>query len=68
MKEIVFLVEESQESGYIAKAVNHSIYTQGENLDELKLMIGDAVRCHFDEAEMPDLIQLHVTHEETFSL
>lgn len=68
MKEIVFLVEESQENGYIAKAVNHSIYTQGENLDELKLMIGDAVRCHFDEAEMPDLIHLHVTHAETFSL
>ena len=68
MKEIVFLVEESQENGYIAKAVNHSIYTQGENLDELKLMIGDAVRCHFDEAEMPDLIHLHVTYEETFSL
>ena len=68
MKEIVFLVEESQESGYIAKAVNHSIYTQGENLDELKLMIGDAVRCHFDETEMPDLIHLHVKHEETFSL
>ena len=68
MKEIVFLVEESQENGYIAKAVNHSIYTQGDNLDELKLMISDAVRCHFDEDEMPKLIHLHVTHEETYSL
>ncbi len=56
MKEIVFLIEESQENGYIAKAVNHSIYTQGDNLDELKLMIYDAVRCHFDEDEMPKLI------------
>lgn len=68
MKEIVFLVEESQENGYVAKAVNHSIYTQGNNLDELKLMIGDAVRCHFDEDEMPKLIHLHVTHEETYTL
>ena len=68
MKEIVFLVEESQESGYVAKAVNHSIYTQGNNLDELKLMISDAVRCHFEEDEMPKLIHLHVTHEETYSL
>jgi hypothetical protein len=68
MKEIVFLVEESQENGYVAKAVNHSIYTQGNNLDELKLMIRDAVRCHFDENEMPELVHLHVTHEETYSL
>ena len=58
MKEIVFLVEESQENGYIAKAVNHSIYTQGDNLDELKLMISDAVRCHFDADEMPALMIL----------
>src|ERR1035437_2060328 len=62
MGEITFLIEESLEGGgYVAKAVNHSIYTQGNNLDELKLMIGDAVRCHFDEDEMPMLIHLHVT-------
>jgi hypothetical protein len=58
MKEIIFLVEESQENGYIAKAVNHSIYTQGDNLDELKLMIRDAFRCHFDDDEMPELMIL----------
>jgi hypothetical protein len=68
MKEIVFLVEESQESGYVAKAANHSIYTQGNNINELKLMISDAVRCHFDEAEMPKFIHLHFTHEETYTL
>jgi len=68
MKELVFLVEESQDGGYYARAVNHSIVTQGETIAELKTMISDAVRCHFDEAEMPDLIHMHVTHEETFAL
>jgi len=68
MKELVFLVEESQDGGYYARAVNHSIVTQGETIAELKTMISDAVRCHFDEAEMPDLIHMHVTHEETFVL
>jgi predicted RNase H-like HicB family nuclease len=68
MKELVFLVEESQDGGYYARAVNHSIVTQGETIEELKTMISDAVRCHFDETEMPDLIHMHVTHEETFSL
>ena len=68
MREIVFIVEESQDGGYFAKAVNHSIFTQGDTITELKTMISDAVRCHFDEAEMPSLIHLHVTHEETFAL
>ena len=51
MNEIVFLVEESQDGGYFAKALGHSIITQGENLSELKTMISDAIRCHFEEEE-----------------
>jgi predicted RNase H-like HicB family nuclease len=68
MREIVCIVEESQDGGFFARAVNHSIFTKGDTLQELKTMISDAVRCHFEEAEMPKLIHLHVTHEETFAL
>ena len=68
MKEIVFIVEESQDGGYFARAVNQSIITQGETMEELRNMISDAVRCHFEEDEMPKLIHLHVTHDETFAL
>ncbi|MFZ4546001.1 MAG: 2-oxoisovalerate dehydrogenase E1 subunit beta [Bacteroidales bacterium] len=68
MKEIVFLVEESQDGGYFARAFNHSIFTQADTIEELKPLISDAVRCHFEEEEMPDLIHLHVTLEETFAL
>ena len=52
-KEIIFLVEESAEGGYEAKALGHSIYTQGESLGELKRAIKDAVKCHFEGKEMP---------------
>ena len=58
MKEIVFIVEESQDGGYFARAVNQSIITQGETMEELRNMISDAVRCHFEEDEMPKLIHL----------
>jgi len=58
MKEIVFIVEESQDGGYFARAVNQSIITQGETMEELRNMISDAVRCHFEETEMPKLIHL----------
>ncbi len=48
--EIIFAVEESPEGGYEARALGHSIYTQAATLEELKEMLRDAVRCHFEEA------------------
>lgn len=68
MREIVFLVEESQDGGYFARAVGQSIVTQGETMEELRNMISDSVRCHFVEEEMPKYVHLHVTREETFVL
>jgi hypothetical protein len=62
--EIVFLIEESMDGGFEAKALGHSIYTQAETMDELKQSIRDAVQCHFDPAELPSLIRLHWIREE----
>jgi hypothetical protein len=50
-KEIIFLVEDDLEGGFSAKALGHSIYTQGETKAELKKNIMDAVACHFDNLE-----------------
>ena len=47
MSEIIFIVENSDEGGYTARALGHSIYTEGETLDELKENVKDAVKCHF---------------------
>jgi hypothetical protein len=57
--EIIFSVEESPEGGYEARALGYSIYTQAENLEELKKMVRDAVKCHFDEDQKPSVIRLH---------
>jgi predicted RNase H-like HicB family nuclease len=47
--EIIFLVEEEPEGGYVARAIGESIFTQGETLAELREMVRDAVQCHFEE-------------------
>ena len=52
-REIVFSVQESPEGGYEARALGHSIFTQAETLEELKLNAEDAVRCHFGDEETP---------------
>ena len=46
-KEIIFLVEEDPEGGFIAKSPKHAIITQAETIEDLKIMIQDAVRCHY---------------------
>jgi predicted RNase H-like HicB family nuclease len=54
MTEIIFVIEDSDEGGYIAKALGYSIHTEGETLDDLKANIKDAVKCHFDEKDLAE--------------
>ena len=63
-KEVLFLVEDADEGGYVARALGYSIFTEADSWEELKQAIRDAVQCHFDEAEQPDLIRLHAVREE----
>jgi hypothetical protein len=63
-KEIIFLVEEDPEGGYTAKALGHSIFTEAETIAELKTMVQDAVRCHFEDTEKPPVIRLHFVKDE----
>ena len=64
VSEIIFMVEEADEGGYEARALGYSIYTQAESLDELRSMVQDAVRCHFEEKDRPRLIRLHLVKDE----
>ncbi len=65
--EIIFIIEESLEGGYEAKALGASIYTEADNIEELKSNIKEAVACHFDEKEMPKIIRLHYIKEEVIA-
>ena len=62
--EIIFVVEESPEDGYEAKALGESIFTQAETLGELRTMVRDAIRSHFDEDHRPQVIHLHLVYDE----
>jgi len=66
--EIIFLVEEDSVSGFIARALGQSIVTEAETLEELREKIRDAIRCHFDENDLPRIIRLHFVKEEVIAL
>jgi len=65
--EIIFLVEDDPEGGYVARAIGESIFTQGETLEKLRKMVQDSVQCHFDDEQRPKLIRLHIVRDEVIA-
>ena len=67
MNEVIFLVEETVEGGYQARALGHSIHTQDDSLPELREQVRDAVHCPFDADALPALLRLHFVREEVLT-
>lgn len=65
--EIVFLVKESEEGGYEARALGYSIFTEADSLDELRVMVKDSIACHFDSGNGPKVIRLHFVRDEVIA-
>ena len=72
MTEIIFEIREDEtDGGFVASSVgsNFGIHTQAETIPELKLMLADALRCHFDsEEDIPKIIRLHFVKDEVLTL
>ena len=66
MEEIIFVVEESPEGGFIAKALGVSIFSEADTMEQLRLEVVDAVRCHFDDKKKR-IIRLHIVREEVIA-
>jgi hypothetical protein len=56
--EIIFSVQQSPEGGYEARALGHSIFTQADTMDQLRLNVREAVRHHFGDGKSLPLIHL----------
>jgi hypothetical protein len=67
MQEIIFVVEPAPEGGFSARALEASIFTQAETIEELHARVRDAVRCHFDNGDAPKMIRLHFVRDEVIA-
>jgi hypothetical protein len=67
MSEIIFLIEDAPEGGFIARALDASIFTEADDLNDLHHKVRDAVNCHFEPADKPKMIRLHFVHEEVIA-
>ena len=67
MNEIIFVIEEAVEGGFIARALGESIFTEAETLDTLRQQVRDAVNCHFNEGKAPKVIRLRFVRDEVLA-
>ena len=69
MTELVFLVEEDIDGGLTARAIGEGIFTEADDIEQLRQNVRDAVLCHFEDAKTrPRIVRLHVTRDEVLSL
>lgn len=68
MTELIFVVEEAPEGGFIARALGQSIFTEADTLSELPDKVRDAVRCHYEEGKAPKIVRLHHVREEVIAV
>lgn len=68
MNEIIFMVEEAEEGGYVANALGASIFTEADTIEALHDEVRDAVKCHFEEGQKPKIIRLHFVKEELIAV
>ena len=62
-----FLVEEAPDGGFTARALGASIFTEADTLAELREVVRDAVHCHFETDNSPQVIRLHFVRDEVLS-
>lgn len=68
MTELIFIVEEAPEGGFVARSLGPSIFTEADTLAELPEKVRDAVRCHFEEGAAPKVVRLHHVREEVIAV
>lgn len=66
--EILFVVEESVEGGFVARGIGADIVTEADTLDELRANVREAVECHFEEGQLPRVVRLHFVRDEVLKV
>lgn len=67
MNEIIFLIEDAPEGGFIARALDVSIFTEADDINDVHNKVRDAVDCRFEPSKKPKIMRLHFVREEVIA-
>ena len=68
MNEIVFEVTQESDGGFCAECLTESIFTQGDNWDELRANVKEAVEAFYFDRPKPGHVRLHLVRDEMLAL
>ncbi len=66
--EVVFDVTQEVDGGYCAECLTENIFTQGDNWDELRKNVVEAVAAFYFDRPAPAKIRLHLVRDEVVSV
>ena len=61
---IVFEVYQEDDGGFVAECLTEDIFTQGDNWEDLKANVKEAVRGYYFDQETVPNIKLHLVKNE----
>jgi hypothetical protein len=66
--EIVFAVTQEVDGGFSAECLTESIFTQGNNWEELRANVREAVEAFYFDRPKPANVRLHLVRDEVLAL
>ncbi len=68
MAELVFVVTQEGDGGYVAECLGEDIFTQGDTWDELRANVMEAVGGYYFDSKPPERIRLHLVRDEVVAM
>jgi predicted RNase H-like HicB family nuclease len=62
--EIVFSINQESDGGFVAECLSHDIFTQGDDWEQLKKNVQEAVSAYFFDQTKPSQVRLHLVRDE----
>ena len=70
MNDLIFEVMQEEDGGFVAECLTESIVTQGDDWNDLKVAVSEAVRGFFfdDPQRAKCNVRFHLVRDESFAL
>jgi hypothetical protein len=62
--EIVFSITQESDGGFVAECLSHDIFTEGDDWDQLRKNVQEAVSAYFFDQTKPSQVRLHLVRDE----
>jgi predicted RNase H-like HicB family nuclease len=67
MNELVFIVTQEADGGFVAEALGESIITQADTWNELRANVREAVTAFYFDQPAPTSLRLHLVRDEVLA-